>query len=168
MLRADDRLVDLEDHTEGHDLLDFSFVHRDQRVWIDLKEKRQPYSFGIQELWGDVPASCLFILDETVYRRIIWQGGGGYLVVHDHPGSRWVIFGPWELTLGPRVRYQRWGKRSARSFLKGKILLDLRAGAMQSRHFSVDDLLWVIDSAAAGRESVEAVATKVQELPELG
>jgi hypothetical protein len=168
VLRADGRLVDLEDHTEDVDRLDFSFTHRDQRVWVDLKEKRQAYSLGIQELWTDVPSSCLFILDETVYRRIIWQGGGGYLVVHDLPGRRWVIFGPWELTLGPRVRYQRWGARKGRRFLKGKILLDLRAGVAESPTFSVDDLLWVIDKSAAERESVEAVATRVTDLPELG
>lgn len=167
-LSADDRLVDLENHTEEVDRLDFSFVHRERRVWVDLKEKRQPYSQGVQELWPTVPSSCLFILDETVYRRIIWQGGGGFLAVHDLPGQRWVIFGPWELTLGPRARYQRWGQRSGRRFRKGKILLDLRAGAVESRVFSVDDLLWVIDNAAADREAVEAVATKLQDLPELG
>jgi hypothetical protein len=168
MLEADDRLHDLTDHTEDVDRLDFSFEHNGMQVWVDLKEKRRPYSYGIRELWPDVPSMGLFILDETVYRRIIWQGGGGYLVVHDHPGERWVIFGPWELTLAPRVRYQRWGSRTTRRFLKGKILLDLRAGARQTPYFSVDDLLWVIDRSRAERDHVEAVATKVCELPELG
>ena len=54
----------------------------------------------------------MFILDETVYRRIVWQGGGGYLAVHDLPGSRWAFFGPWELTLGPKIRYNRWIEKS--------------------------------------------------------
>lgn len=167
-LRADHRLEGFEGHTESHDQLDFSFLHGGRRVWIDLKEKLQPYSYGVRELWIDVPASCLFILDETVYRRIVWQGGGGYLVLHDHPGDRWAIFGPWELALGPRVRYQRWGQKSGGRFLKGKILLDIRAAAHQARNFSVDDLLWVIDRSAAEREAVEAIATRMQDVPELG
>lgn len=167
-LRADPRLEELVDHTESHDQLDFSFVHEGRVVWVDLKEKRQPYSLGVRQLWLEIPASCLFILDETVYRRIVWQGGGGYLVVHDHPGDRWAIFGPWELALGPRVRYQRWGQKGAGRFLKGKILLDIRAAAHQGRNFSVDDLLWVVGRSEAERDAVDAVATKMQELPELG
>ena len=168
LLSSDPRLENLADHTDDTDRLDYSFQHDGATVWIDLKEKRQPYSPGIRDLWPDTPAVSLFILDETVYRRIVWQGGGGYLVVHDHPGQRWVIFGPWELTLGPRVRYQRWGSRTNKRFLKGKVLLDLRAGAHQASYFSVDDLLLVIDRSRAQREAVEAVATKAQELPELG
>ncbi|MGH2748635.1 MAG: hypothetical protein ACRDKB_12025 [Actinomycetota bacterium] len=168
LLSSDPRLENLTDHTDDTDRLDYSFTHDGMTVWVDLKEKRQPYSLGIRELSPEVPALSLFIVDETVYRRIIWQGGGGYLVVHDHPGQRWVIFGPWELTLGPRVRYQRWGSRTGQRFLKGKVLLDLRAGARQSPHFSVDDLLWVIDKSRAERDTVEAVATRAQELPELG
>lgn len=168
LLSADPRLENLADHTDDTDRLDFSFQHDGRTVWVDLKEKLKPYSGGIRELWPDVPALSLFIVDETVYRRIVWQGGGGYLVVHDHPGQRWVIFGPWELTLGPRMRYQRWGARTGPRFLKGKILLDLRAGARQNPYFSVDDLLWVIDKSRAERDAVEAVATRAQELPELG
>jgi hypothetical protein len=167
-LVSDPRLEDLEDHTEGHDRLDFSFTFNGMRVWVDLKEKRQVYSLGIREVWPDVPSISLFILDETVYRRIIWQGGGGYLVVHDHPGERWAIFGPWELTLGPRRRYQRGGRKAGPRFLKGKILLDLRAAAMLRSYFSVDDLLHVIGRSGAERDSVEAVATKYQDVPELG
>lgn len=164
-LASDPRIVDLEDHTEGVDTLDFSFRHGDRRIWVDLKEKRQPYSLGVQSLWPEVPASCLFILDETVYRRIIWQGGGGYLAVHDHPEGRWAIFGPWELTLGPRLRYQREGRRTSRSFLKGKILLDLRAAATLRKYFSVDELLHVIGRSGRERDAVEAVSTNCLELP---
>jgi len=167
-LESDPRLEDLEDHTEGHERLDFSFTFNGMRVWVDLKEKRQVYSHGVRELWPDVPSVSLFILDETVYRRIIWQGGGGYLVVHDHPGGRWAIFGPWELTLGPRHRYQRGGRKAGPRFLKGKILLDLRAAAMLRGYFSVDDLLHVIGRSGAERDAVEAVATKYQDIPELG
>ncbi|MDQ3940313.1 MAG: hypothetical protein M3238_03065 [Actinomycetota bacterium] len=168
VLARDSRLDDFDDHTADVDRLDFSFAYGGLRVEVDLKEKLQPYSLGIVDLWPEVPSADLFIVDETVYRRIVWQGGGGYLIVHDHPEERWVFFGPWELTLGPRRRYQRWGKRTGTSFLKGKILLDLRAGARTARDFRVDDLLAVIHRSAAALEAVEAVATQSQDLPEIG
>ncbi|MDQ3957329.1 MAG: hypothetical protein M3273_03300 [Actinomycetota bacterium] len=165
-LAMDPRLEGLTSHTDSFDKLDFSFTYGGRPIWVDLKEKRQVYSSGIQALWEEVPGSFLFILDETVYRRIIWQGGGGYLVVHDHPGSRWAIFGPWELTLGPRRRYRR-AEKKTRSFLKGKILLDLRAAATLRSYFSIDELLHVIDKSVAEREAVEAVATTTLDLPEV-
>ena len=168
VLASDSRLDDFTDNSAGVDRLDFSFSFGGARVDIDLKEKLQHYSSGIARLWPDIAPQDLFVVDETVYRRVVWQGGGGYLVVHDHPEERWAIFGPWELTLGPRVRYQRWGQRKAESFLKGKILLDLTTAARISRTFSVDDLLWVILRASDARDAVEAVATKGQEVPELG
>ena len=79
-----------------------------------------------------------------------------------------MFFGPWELTLGPRRRYQRWGQRTGTGFLKGKILLNLGSGARTSRTFKVDDLLAVIHQSADGLEAVEAVATKLQDIPEVG
>ena len=165
-LATDPRLEDLESHTASFDKLDFSFTYGGRRIWVDLKEKRQAYSAGVQALWEEVPGSFLFILDETVYRRIVWQGGGGYLVVHDHPGSRWAIYGPWELTLGPRRRYEREEKRKT-TFLKGKILLDLRAAATLRSYFSIDELLHVIDKSVAQRDAVEAVAAKSLDLPQV-
>ena len=165
-LATDPRLEDLETHTDSFDKLDFSFTYGGRRIWVDLKEKRQAYSAGVQALWEEVPGSFLFILDETVYRRIVWQGGGGYLVVHDHPGSRWAIYGPWELTLGPRRRYER-EERRTKTFLKGKILLDLRAAATLRSYFSIDELLHVIDKSTAQRDAVEAVATNTLDLPQV-
>ena len=158
----------LTDHTDAFDLLDFSFTVGRERVFVDIKEKRQPYSQGINGLWPTVESSNLFILDETVYRRIIWQGGGGYLVVRDHPEERWALFGPWELTLGPRLRYQRWGQRGDSGFLKGKILLNINAAAVVSERFSVDDLLQVIEDARKRVQSVAAVATTEQPIPVVG
>lgn len=167
MLAADSRLDDFVDNSSEVDRLDYSFSFGGARVEVDLKEKLQRYSPGIASLWPELPPQDLFVVDETVYRRVVWQGGGGYLVVHDHPEERWAIFGPWELTLGPRVRYQRWGRRRE-SFLKGKILLSLTAAARVSRSFAVDDLLWVILRSSEARDALEAVATKGQEVPELG
>lgn len=168
ILAGDTRLENFEDHTAEVDRLDYSFDYGGLRVEVDLKEKLQRYSPGIGELWAEVPPQDLFIVDETVYRRVVWQGGGGYLIVHDHPEDRWVFFGPWELTLGPRRRYQRWGQRKGASFLKGKILLNLGAAARVSRGFKVDDLLAVIHQSADGLEAVDAVATKLQDVPEVG
>jgi hypothetical protein len=166
-LSLSERIHHLEDHTAAFDRLDFSFVFESRRVYVDIKEKRQSYSRGVTELWPDTDPLDLFILDETVYRRIIWQGGGGYLVVHDHPGSRWALFGPWELTLGPRVRYQRWGERGGR-FVKGKLLINLSAAAVVSKQFLVDDLLRVVAESRANLDAVESVATRRQTLRELG
>lgn len=168
ILGADSRLDDFVDNSGEVDRLDFSFSYGGAHVDVDLKEKLQRYSPGIARLWPEMPPQDLFVVDETVYRRVVWQGGGGYLLVHDHPEERWAIFGPWELTLGPRRRYQRWGQRRSESFLKGKILLDLSAAARVSRTFNVDDLLWVILRSSEARDAVEAVATNKQLVPEVG
>ncbi len=168
ILRSDHRIDALIDRTNDFDRLDFSFNYGDGRVELDLKEKINPTSEGLAALWPAVAPADIFVLDETVYRRIVWNGGGGYLVVHDYPGSRWVIFGPWELTLGPRLRYERWGKRHEKSFKKGKVMLDLSTAAHSARSFEVDDLFRVIDRARALREAVEAVDLLGVDLPEVG
>lgn len=167
-LASDPRVAGLEDDTGSFHRLDFSFIYEGERVQVDLKEKRQHYSKGVTRLWPTVPARDLFVLDETVYRRIVWHGGGGYLVVRDHPGGRWAMFGPWELTLGPRVRYTRWGDRAAGRFAKGKVLLDLRTAGSRAKSFSVDDLLGMIRVSRAQREAVEAVQIPGLTLPEVG
>jgi hypothetical protein len=167
LLRADPRIRDLENHTADFDTLDFSFTYGGRRVYVDLKEKLRRYSTGITELWPVVAPKDLFIADETVFRRIVWQGGGGYLVVHDHPERRWAIFGPWELTLGPRIRYQRRGVRTA-EFLKGKVLLSLAAGATLRSEFSVEDLLGVISKSMRERDQVGAVAIPGEVPPVVG
>lgn len=108
-LRGDPALEGVQDHTASYVDLDFSFHYRGMAVTLDVKEKRQRYSRGVRELWPDVREPDLFIVDETVFRRVVWQGGGGYLAIHDLPGSRWVVLGPWELTLGQRVRLREVG-----------------------------------------------------------
>jgi len=167
ILRADPRIGDLDDHTDRFDTLDFSFIYGGRSVYVDLKEKHSRYSSGIAALWPEVARADLFIVDETVFRRIVWQGGGGYLVVHDHPGRRWAIFGPWELTLGPRVRYQRRAQRTS-EFLKGKVLLNLAAAGTLGAEFAVDDLLAVVAKSAQQRDQVGAVPIPGEELPEVG
>lgn len=140
-LQGSGLVSELEDHTADFDRLDFSFIWKGGRVWLDVKEKRQRYSSGIGALWPERRAEDLFVIDETVYRRIVWQGGGGYLAVHDVPGGRWAYFGPWELTLGPRTRYNRWiEKASGNRLRKGKILLDLSTAPVIADSFSVEPL----------------------------
>ncbi len=168
ILREDHRIEALIDRTNDFDRLDFSFNYADGRVELDLKEKINPTSEGLATLWPDVAPSDIFVLDETVYRRIVWNGGGGYLVVHDYPGHRWLIFGPWELTLGPRRRYERWGKRHEKWFKKGKVMLDLGTAAHSSPSFEVDDLFRVIDRSRSLRDAVEAVDISGIDLPEVG
>ena len=167
LLRADPRINNLDDHTARFDTLDFSFEHGGRRVYVDLKEKRSRYSSGIAAVWPEVAPDDLFIVDETVFRRIVWQGGGGYLVVHDQPGRRWAIFGPWELTLGPRVRYQRRAQRTS-EFLKGKVLLNLAAAGELGSEFSIDDLLAVVTRSVRQRDQVAAVPIPGEDLPEVG
>lgn len=164
-LRSDPRLSDVEDHTAAIDRLDFAFGYRGRHVELDLKEKRQSYSRGYRDLWPDKPEQDLFILDEVVYRRIVWQGGGGYLAVHDLPGRRWVFLGPWELTLGDRRRFARRGDRGHGTFEKGKLLIDLASGR-SSPDFTCDLLLAVIDAAWRHVGAVQPVAA--DRLPTIG
>ena len=88
LLAAEPRVNELTDHTAGVDTLDFRFTYRGGEVWLDLKEKRRAYSPGVADLWPEVAPSDLFIVDELVYRRVVWQGGGGYLGVPGLPGRR--------------------------------------------------------------------------------
>jgi hypothetical protein len=167
-LAADRRVVDLRDDTAAFDRLDFSFRYRGLPVALDVKEKRQRYSTGIRTLWPGLTEPDLFIVDETVYRRIVWQGGGGYLAVHDVPGRRWVVLGPWELTLGHKERYGRWGERGASPFLKGKLLFDLSIGEDQPDPFDVGLVLRTIDQARRWRDRVEPYPIHGARLRELG
>ena len=168
VLREDGRLQNLSDHTAEFDRLDISFRYLGiGPVQVDLKEKLRPTSRGLAGMWPEVKPADLFVLDETVYRRIVWHGGGGYLIVHDHPHERWAIFGPWELTLGPRLRYRR-RERKATEFFKGKLLLDLTTAGSLSREFRVDHLLAVVERSRAQRDDVDAVPVSKRPLPVVG
>ncbi len=79
------------------------------------------------------------------------------------------MFGPWELTLGPRLRYGRWGAKQGRlPFLKGKLLMDLRSGAGESPAFSVDVLLDTVRSAVRWRDRPAPYPINGARLNELG
>jgi hypothetical protein len=167
-LRGDPSLQAVEDLTASFVDLDFSFRYRGMPVTLDVKEKRQRYSRGVQELWPDVREQDLFIVDETVFRRVVWQGGGGYLVIHDLPGARWLVLGPWELTLGQRMRYGRWGDRRGKPFLKGKLLVDLATASHRGERFSTDLVKRAITDARAWRGRVEPYPVPGARLREVG
>lgn len=111
---------------------------------------------------------ALFILDEVVFRRIVWQGGGGYLAVQELPSRRWCLFGPWELTLGARLRYERRGNRSGADFWKGKLLLDLAGAACEAPMFSVSALLGVVTRSRQSLERVPTVTVGHGQVPRIG
>ncbi|MBW3615742.1 MAG: hypothetical protein KY439_10610 [Actinobacteria bacterium] len=167
-LAQEPRFKELEDFTDRVDSLDFAFTYRGRSVTLDVKEKRQSYSAGVRELWPQLAEPDMFIVDETVFRRIVWQGGGGFFAIHDVPGRRWCLYGPWELTLGRRVRYGRWGQRNGRPFLKGKLLIDLAAAAAQSAQFETQAVCLVLESAWSWRDRVGPHPVHGARMPELG
>jgi hypothetical protein len=69
-LQKDGRIRNLEDGSFGE--LDFSFTFGGRHITLDVKEKRQIYSAGVCRLWPEVPENDLFIVDETVFRRVVW------------------------------------------------------------------------------------------------
>lgn len=167
LLRADRRLAEVDDRTTRFDELDFRFRYGGMFVTVDVKEKRQSYSKGIRDLWPELPEPEMFVVDETVFRRVVWQGGGGYLLIHDAPSGRWVVFGPWELTLGRKLRYGRWGRRAGPDFLKGKLVVDLRTGR-QGPEASVDLILDSIKQSTVWRNRVEPYPVPGVPIREIG
>ena len=157
----------MDDHTSSYVELDFSFRYRGLTVTLDVKEKRKRYSAGIQDLWPSLAEPDMFIVDETVFRRIVWQGGGGYLLIYDVPAGRWVIFGPWELTLGRKLRYARWGQRSGPPFLKGKLVVDLASGHIHTE-LSVDMIVRAIDVSSSWRTRVGPYPIRGTRIREIG
>lgn len=110
----------VHDHSETNETPDFEFTLDGRPVRLELKEKRTPCSSEIAAMWPDVPEPSLLIVDELSLRRLVWADGLGYLVIDDQPRRSWHLFGPWELWLAPRRRYERPGDRGSGPFLKGK------------------------------------------------
>lgn len=79
------------------------------------------------------------------------------------------LFGPWELTLGPRRRYDRWIERSAGNRLrKGKMLLDLSTAPVFTEVFSIEAVGEVVDRARAGRDQLAGIEVGGDPLTEVG
>ena len=150
----------LADFTSETDAADFSFRFEDRDVRLELKEKKSHLTHDFTEQWREVPPSDLFVVDETSFRRLVWPEGLGYLLVHDEPERRWCTFGPWELCLGPRRRFERWGDKGGGAFLKGKLLLDLRTAAARTPNLDIEAVLAVVRSSRAAVDQVEAVKVR--------
>jgi ATP-dependent Lhr-like helicase len=164
-LRQHPEVSRLSDFTSEMEL-DFEFRFEGEQVRLEVKEKGQPYSQGYRRLWPDVPPGELFILDETSFRNLVWAEGMGYLLVYDRPRNRWSYFGPWELALGPRRRFERLEDRGAGEFLKGKLLVDLRTAAATAADLQIDTLLNVVRASRAALAKVDAVRIRsCAELP---
>lgn len=156
-LDAHPSISHVSDFTAEMDALDFEFRFERATVRVDVKAKWSRSSAELAAEWPDVPADELFVLDETCFRTLLWNEGLGYLLIRDERRSRWHVFGPWELCLGPRRRFERAGDKGSGEFLKGKLLLDLRAAAASTTELSVDALLDVVRSTRAALHQVRGV-----------
>lgn len=155
-LRSHPMISRFLDLTEELDI-DFEFVFERHLVRMDLKEKHSHLSGDYRDAWPEVPPADLFLVDEVSWRKLLWREGMGYLLIHDGPGGRWCVFGPWELALGQRRRLERLGDRGNGPFRKGKLLIDLRSAARTTRDLDVDVLLHVVRSSRASLHAVEAI-----------
>jgi hypothetical protein len=114
----------LSSSTNSLDRLDFQVLAPGERLCeIELKAKHQPY-----HAWGhlrpDTAERDLFILDELALRKLVDAGRYAFLLVHDQPQQRWLVWSTMELVLASKVRVNR---RLATGVdrLKAKILLDV-------------------------------------------
>jgi len=155
-------LSDVDDRSGFMETPDFEFVLDGRTVRLELKGKEQSYDSEIAALWPDVPEIDLALVDELSLRRLVWADGAGYLLVADRPQRRWLVFGPWELWLAPRRRYERPGDKGRGTFLKGKILLDARTAAATTPEFDVDALIEVIRRSRRALTQVAAVEIRGQ------
>ncbi|MGH3370099.1 MAG: DEAD/DEAH box helicase, partial [Nocardioidaceae bacterium] len=167
-LAAHPQISHLADYTGEMDALDFQFRFERADVHVDLKEKWQRSGAETADLWPETPRDELFLVDETAFRTLVWKGGLGYLLVHDRPRTRWHVFGPWELCLGPRRRFDRLGNRTGRDFLKGKLLLDFRTASATTSDLDIDVLLKVVRESRAALHKVRAIPIRTEgDLPVL-
>lgn len=162
------RISHLADYTSEMDALDFHFRFERADVHLDLKEKWQRSGAQTADLWPETPRDELFVVDETAFRKLVWEQGLGYLLVHDRPRQRWHVFGPWELCLGPRRRFDRLGNRTGQDFLKGKLLLDFRTASATTSELEIDALLKVVRESRAALHRVRAIPVRSEaDLPVL-
>lgn len=169
-LRGHEAVSLVADFTDETDASDFRFRFEGDDVRLELKEKLTVLTDGFADLWPEVPRGDLMVVDEMSFRRLVWAEGVGYLLVRDVPGGRWCTFGPWELCLGPRRRFERWGNKGAGPFLKGKLLLDLRTAATASSglDLDLDEVLGVVRSSRRALRQVSAFRLRMEgDIPEV-
>jgi len=150
-------ITHLSDFTGEHDTPDFTFRFERNLVRLEVKLKQQPLSEEVAAAWPEVDPGDLAIVDEVSFRKLVWSEGLGYLLLRDLPARRWCLFGPWELCLGPRRRYEHWQDNGNGAYLKGKLLVDLRAAAVTTDELDLDALLGVVRSSRAALTRVRAL-----------
>jgi len=150
-------ITHLADFTAEFDTPDFMFRFERETVRLEVKIKQQPLSQELRDLWPEVDEAQLAVVDEVSFRKLVWSEGLGYLLLHDQPGRRWCSFGPWELCLGPRRRYERREDKGNGEFLKGKLLIDLRAAAVTTAGLDLDAVLGIVRSSRAALHQVAAL-----------
>lgn len=155
-LAAHPLVTHLADFTDEFDTPDFVFRFEREPVRLEIKLKQQPLSQDIRDVWPEADERHLAVVDEVSLRKLGWAEGLGYLLLRDQPGRRWCSFGPWELWLGPRRRYERLDDKGNGEFLKGKLLLDLRGAAVTTHDLDIDALLGVVRSSRAAVTRVAA------------
>jgi hypothetical protein len=167
-LRCHPEISHLSDFTHEMDVLDFQFQFEQQLVHLDVKIKGARYSDDIAAMWPELPRDDLFIIDETSFRELVWKEGLGYLIVEDRPRNRWHMFGPWELILGPRRRFERRSNKTGTEFLKGKLLLDFRTASKTTAEPEIDELLNVVRTSRRALRHLRAIPVdSAEELPVL-
>lgn len=117
---------ELLDSTESYDEVDFELGCRGRRIFLEIKEKRQPYREAWLEASG-IKQERLFILDELSARKIVLRAPRAYLLVKDHLQSSLTLFGALELVTLPKTRINRSIDGGIATY-KGKWLIDLRHG----------------------------------------
>lgn len=147
----------VEDRSGSTKTPDFEFTLDGRPVRLELKEKHRPCDREIEAVWPEVPERDLVVVDEKSLRQLVWADGIGYLVVADRPQRRWHVFGPWELWLAPRRRYERPDSRFSEMHLKGKVLLDARTAAATTPALDIGVLIDVIRRSRRVLIQVEAV-----------
>lgn len=157
VLAAHPLVSDVHDRSASKETPDFVLTLDGQTVRLELKEKGTRCDPEIAGVWPEVAEPNLLIVDEKSLRSLIWADGIGYLAVADRPQHRWLLFGPWELWLAPRRRYERPHTRGQEANLKGKILLDARSAAATTTAFDVDALVDVVRRSRRALHQLHAV-----------
>ena len=140
----------LTSSTSSLDRLDFQVLGPTERLCeIELKAKHQRYQ-GWTQYSARTSEADLFILDELAMRKILSAGRYAFLVVHDQPSRRWVVWSVMDLVLATKHRANRRLAVGAGP-LKAKLLLDSNdsphhCGSVESALDAVADLAKTADS----------------------
>jgi hypothetical protein len=143
-LRAHSEVQHLADYSEQYGAFDYEFRYAGGPVRVDVKERRTAIGSEWAAHWPDVPPADLLAVNERCIRGLLWGDEAGYLLVRDHVANTWSVFGPWQLALADKRRFDASEDRGNGPFAKGKVLLDLRSAEARSSTLDIDALLDVV------------------------